>query len=100
MCSDSYILSQIYRSCVKFMLHNSEALFNFPTTMINTDDLLRRIIQICCNRIESVIMFLIPYSILIKLIYIFIRNFTLVCHGHFLDKTLVIALPCAFALFF
>ena len=74
MCRDSIFSTEIYRSGMKFTLHNPEAFFNLPSLLINTYNRCHIIFQVCAYGIETVITFLFYGNIFIYLRNHFIRN--------------------------
>ena len=58
MCQNAVLPLYIYRSCFKIRLHDAEAFFNLPAVLIYLNNRFRLILQICADRIETVILFL------------------------------------------
>gem|GEM_PF-4468957 len=65
MCCDSIFSAEIYRSGLKFTLHNPEAFFNLPSLLIDTYNRCHIILQVCAYGIETVITFFLCGNIFI-----------------------------------
>lgn len=95
---DAGVSAEINGPGLEFMLHNSEALFNFQKAMIDLHNRFRIFIQICRDSIKATVLFLIPNLLFIPYIVRIAGNFAILCYGNSGNEPLVIALPCAILL--
>lgn len=95
VCSNPNIPLQIYRPRFEFVLHDAEAFLDLPSTMVDLDDVLRRVIQVCSDSIKPIIALLFSDLIFVKRIYCFLCEFAAACHGDAVYETFVIRLPGA-----
>ena len=87
MCLDPVVSSDINRSCLEFCFHNPEILFNFPALFVNLYDFFAVSLEICHNRIKTIVKFFFGDLLLVKLIHFLFSNFTIVCQSSFFHKT-------------
>ena len=99
MCLNPVISSDIHRPCFVFGFHNSEVFFNFPALLVNLYNLLNISLQVCHNRIETIVKIFFAYLFLIKLIYFLFCNLTIICYSSIFNKAHRIILIFTFSLF-
>ena len=88
MCRDTIFSAEIYRSGLKFTLHNPEAFFNLPSFLINTYNRCHVIFQVCAYGIETVITFFLCDNIFIYRRNHLVCKFTVRSTVILTDKTL------------